>query len=203
MPSFLPIPSFFRFSSMIGFLFFLFGLLVTLGMCGLAAWSDFKGFRIPNLVPAVIVLAFALAFGVTTLTGQQPLIFLKLSSHLSAAGVVLLITMAMFGMRVLGAGDSKFAASVALWAGIPGLPAFLVYMALAGGLLGAASLALRKWKPLKLPLTPLLVDTWPQKAQEGHNSVPYGVAIAIGALVAMVFQGYFSFGKWADMFTGP
>ena len=186
---------------MIGFLFFLFGLLVTIGMCGLAAWSDFKGFRIPNFIPAVIIGAFAVAYGVTYLTGQQDVMFSPLRVHLSAAGIVLLITMTMFGLKVLGAGDSKFATAIALWTGIvPGLPAFLIYMALLGGVIGGISLALRKWKPLKLPLNGVLKDTWPQKAQEGHNAVPYGIAIAGGAIVAFFVHGYFSLEKWAAMF---
>ena len=185
---------------MIGFLFFLFGLLVTIGMCGLAAWSDFKGFRIPNFIPVVIIAALGMAYGVTYLTGQHDEIFGPLRSHLAAAGIVLMITMAMFGMKVLGAGDSKFATAVALWAGISELTVFLVYMTLLGGVIGLISLALRKWKPLKLPLRGVFADTWPQKAQEGHNSVPYGIAIAGGALVAYIMRGYFSLDNWAAMF---
>jgi prepilin peptidase CpaA len=183
---------------MIGFLFFLFGLLVTLGMCGLAAWSDYKGFRIPNLVSIIIIAAFGVAFGVTHLTGQSDAVFGSLKSHLIAAGAVLLITMLFFALRLLGAGDSKFATAIALWAGgPPGFTAFLFYMALLGGLLGLISLALKRWKPLKSPQP----DTWPAKAQEGHNAVPYGIAIAAGAVIAFVIKGYFSPDTWAAMFN--
>ena len=182
---------------MIGFLFFLFGLLVTLGMCGLAAWSDYKGFRIPNLVSIVIIAAFGVSFGVTHFTGQSDAVFGSLRSHLIAAAAVLLITMLFFALRLLGAGDSKFATAVALWAGgPPGITAFLFYMALFGGLLGLASLALKRWKPLKSPQP----GTWPAKAQEGHNAVPYGIAIALGAFIAFILKGYFSPEAWAAMF---
>lgn len=185
---------------MIGFLFFLFGLLVTIGMCGLAAWSDFKGFRIPNFISAVIIAAFGVAYGVTYLTGQHDDIFSPLRSHLAAAGIVLMVTMAMFGLKLLGAGDSKFATALALWAGISGLTVFLVYMTLLGGVIALVSLALRKWKPLTLPLPGVFAGSWPQKAQEGHNSVPYGIAIAGGALISFLNHGYFSLEKWAAMF---
>ena len=109
---------------MIGFLFFLSGLLVTIGMCGLAAWSDYKGFRIPNLVALVIIAAFFFAYGITTLTGQRDEIFMPVASHLGAAAIVLLVTMTLFGLRLLGAGDSKFATAVAFWLGFQGLAAF-------------------------------------------------------------------------------
>lgn len=182
---------------MIGFLFFLFGLLVTLGMCGLAAWSDYKGFRIPNLVSIIIIAAFGVSFGVTHLTGQADAVFGSLKSHLIAAAAVLLITMLFFALRLLGAGDSKFATAIALWAGgPPGITAFLFYMALLGGVLGVASLVLKRWKPFKSPQA----GTWPARAQEGHNAVPYGIAIAVGAFIAFVFKGYFSPESWAAMF---
>ncbi len=182
---------------MIGFLFFLFGLLATLGMCGLAAWSDYRGFRIPNLVPVVIVAAFAVAFGVTTLTGQRAEVFMPLPSHLGVAFAVLMLTMVLYAFKLFGAGDSKFVSALALWLSLQGLAAFFFYMTLFGGLLGLTSLALRKWKPLKNP-TP---GTWFAKAQEGHNAVPYGIAIALGAVIAFLFMGYFSFDKWAAMFA--
>jgi prepilin peptidase CpaA len=181
---------------MTGFLFFLFGLLVTIGMCGLAALSDFKGFRIPNLVALVIVGAFLASYGITSLTGQRDAIFMPAVSHFGAATIVFLITMILFAFKLLGAGDSKFATAVALWLGFQGLAPFLFYMALIGGLLGVVSLALRHRKPFKNPPQ----GTWLAKAQEGHNAVPYGIAIAGGTVIAFIFLGYFSLDKWAAMF---
>lgn len=180
---------------MIGFLFFLFGLLVTVGMCGLAAWSDFKGFRIPNLVSIVIIAAFALAYGVTMLTGQRAEIFMALPSHLASAGIVFLLTLVMFAFKALGAGDSKFATAVALWVALQSLAMFIVYMTFIGALIALATLALRRWKPLKNPPA----GTWLAKAQEGHNAVPYGIAIAGAALICFIDRGYFSLAKWAAM----
>jgi prepilin peptidase CpaA len=181
---------------MIGFLFFFFGLLVSLGMCGIAAFSDYRGFRIPNMVSIVIVAAFAVAFGVLTLTDQRSGVFLALSSHLIGAGVVLAVTAVMFALKQLGAGDSKFATAVALWAGLPGLAPFLFYMALSGGVIAGASLALKRWKPFSSPAE----GGWIAKAQEGANQVPYGIAIAIGALAAFLSRGYFSPSVWQGMF---
>ncbi len=183
--------------TMIGFLFFFFGLLVTLGMCAMAAWSDYKGFRIPNMVSIVIAAAFAVAYGATYVSGQVSIVFGDVKSHLIAAGAVLLVTMLLFGLKLLGAGDSKFAAAVSLWLGVPGLAPFLFYMALIGGVLGVASLALRRWKPFKNPPE----GSWPDKAQSGHNSVPYGIAIAGGVVAAFLYRGYFTLSLWAEMFN--
>lgn len=181
------------------FLLFFFGLLVTIGMCCLAAWSDYKGFRIPNLVSLVIIAAFAVSFGATQLLVDDPsaTIFGNWKSHIGSAVVVMLITMLLFALRLLGAGDSKFATAVSLWLGLPGLSFFLFYMAFIGGLLGVASLVLKRWKPLKNPAE----GTWPAKAQEGHNAVPYGIAIAAGAFIAFIYRGYFNPELWQAMFN--
>lgn len=184
---------------MLVFLFFFFGLLVTIGMCCLAAWSDYKGFRIPNLVSLVIIAAFVVSFGATQVLGHESAgtVFGSWKSHVGSALIVMLITMLLFALRLLGAGDSKFATAVALWVGIPGLSFFLFYMTFLGGLLGVASLVLKRWKPLKNPIA----GTWPAKAQEGHNAVPYGIAIAAGAFIAFIYRGYFSPALWQAMFN--
>jgi prepilin peptidase CpaA len=180
---------------MIGFLFFFFGVLSVLGMCGLAAWTDFKGFRIPNIVPVIILASFIIAFAVTSLTHQSDIIFMSLRSHLIAFGIVFAVTLLMFAIKAVGAGDSKMMAAVALWLGTAGLIPFLFYMALTGGVLGIASLLLRKYKPLKAPAK----GTWLEQAQEGANKVPYGIAIAVGTFAAFLFSGYFSPEKWSAM----
>jgi prepilin peptidase CpaA len=181
---------------MIGFLFFLFGVFVTLGMCVLAARSDYRGFKIPNIVPLVIIGAFVVSYGVLTLTEQRDVFFKPIGSHIGSALLVLMVTGAMFALKQLGAGDSKFATAVALWVGLPGLVPFLFYMALSGGVIAGVSLALRKWKPVKKPHK----GSWIDMAQKGHGSVPYGIAIAIGATLAFALSGFFSLTRWEQMF---
>lgn len=183
---------------MIGFLLFLFGLLATVGMCGLAAWSDFKGFKISNLVPLVIIAAFAVAFAGASLTGQREEVFMAIGKHLGMGFVVLMATMAMYAFKLFGAGDSKFASALALWMTPQGLAAFFFYMTIIGGLIGLASLAMRKWKPFKRPPA----GSWIEKAQAGHNKVPYGIAIAGGAIIAFFFMDYFNLENWATLVGG-
>ncbi|PZP55914.1 MAG: hypothetical protein DI586_05330 [Micavibrio aeruginosavorus] len=184
---------------MIGFIFFFFGIIAAIGMSGLAAWTDFKGYRIPNIISVIIAASFVTAFGITFLTGQNEIIFFSWQSHLGSFFLVLIITMAMFAFKALGAGDSKMASAIALWLGWGGLVPFLFYMALTGGVLALVSIILKKYKPFKLPLPGILRGSWLENAQIGVNKVPYGIAIAVGALIAFVFNGYFSFEKWSEM----
>lgn len=178
---------------MIGFLFFFFGVLTCIGMCALGAWSDFKGYRIPNIVSVVIVFAFVISYSVTLLMGQADVAFMPWKSHLASFFIVLMVTMVMFGLKIIGAGDSKMMAAVSLWLGFSGLVPFLFYMSVTGGLLGVGSLLLRKYKPVKNPPA----NSWIDRAQQGGGDVPYGIAIAVGTVMAFLFVGYFSPDKFA------
>lgn len=182
---------------MIGFLFFFFGIIVTIGMCGLAAWTDFKGFKIPNIISLIIIAAFGLAYTVTHFTGQSQVTFFALSSHIIAFLLVFAVTMALFAAKIMGAGDSKLMSAVSLWLGLTGLVPFLFYMSFIGGALAGSSLLLKKYKPFKNPPK----ETWIEKAQEGVNSVPYGIAIAAGTFISFCILGYFSPSKWTEMFN--
>lgn len=181
---------------MVGFILFLFGVLVTLGTCFLAARSDFKGYKIPNIYSVIIVAVFLVTFGGLELLGQREIVFRPIGNHLGAAFLVFMVTLAMFALKQLGAGDSKFATAIALWVGLHGLVPFLFYMALSGGVIGAVSIILRKKK--------LFVNSteggWIDMAQKGHGAVPYGIAIAVGAFVAFIYMGYFSPDMWTRFF---
>jgi prepilin peptidase CpaA len=172
---------------MIGLVVYVFAFVGVLGLCALAAVQDFKGFRIPNVIPAAIVGLFVFAFGVTSITGQSSEAFSPFLSHLMAGFIVLALTGGMYAAKLLGAGDSKFATAVALWTGLSGFAAFMFYMAVAGGLLGGAALLMRKYKPFKTVPEGSFLD----KAQRGENAVPYGIAITFGAYVGFAFAGYF------------
>jgi prepilin peptidase CpaA len=89
--------------------------------------------------------------------------------------------MGMFAAGWIGGGDAKLFAAAALWIGLPGMLSYLVFTCLAGGALAAGLVALR------LPSVRAALPAGPawfcRLAQPGEN-VPYGVAIAIGALAA-------------------
>lgn len=164
---------------------FLACLFVAIATGAMAAWSDIRGMTIPNLYSVIVLGAFFVAFGLLWVFGYDH-VFSGLSRHLAAALIVFVITLIMFAAKVIGAADSKLGTAFALWVGLKGLIPFIFYTSLAGGLLGVAALAIRKWKPFKDPEE----GSWIAQVQGGASKVPYGVAIALGALASFVKLGY-------------
>lgn len=171
---------------MFALIIFLTCLFTAIGIGFLAAWSDIKGLTIPNWHSGAIIVSFFAAFILMHLLGHEH-VFYSLSSHLMSALIIFIITAVLFALKVLGAADSKLSTAFAFWSGISGLPAFLFYMTLAGGLIGLAAIALSKWKPFKSPKP----EGWIARVQAGENKVPYGVAILCGALACFLNLGYF------------
>ena len=89
-----------------------------------------------------------------------------------AAGVFVILAMTFY-MGMMGGGDVKLAAALALWFSPITTLKFLVIMSLAGGLLTLLVLAIHK----KRGKPRLDADGNPVRPE-----VPYGVAIAVGAL---------------------
>ncbi|HOO81440.1 MAG TPA: prepilin peptidase [Alphaproteobacteria bacterium] len=165
---------------------FLMCLFVVIGTGGLSALSDLRGMTIPNLHSLIVLGAFVFCYGALWFGGRDD-VFASLASHIVAALIVFLITLAMFMGKLMGAGDSKLASALALWAGLKGLVPFIFYMSVAGGVLALAALALKKWAPVKAPKP----ESWVAQVQGGASKVPYGVAIVLGALASFVKIGYF------------
>jgi prepilin peptidase CpaA len=100
------------------------------------------------------------------------------ASHLPLwpdAAAQVAIAIAVFGLfaiafyiGMMGGGDVKLAAALALWFSPQSTIRFLVVTSLAGGVLTLGVLALRR-----------------ARRREGRPEVPYGVAIAFGALVIL------------------
>lgn len=160
-------------------------LLALLVMLGLAVVSDLRDRRIPNRVTVwgavcgLILSAFAVG-GVPT-------------SALWGVAVALGLSFPAFALGVLGAGDAKLLAAVAAFTGLGGLPSVLLYAGLAGGVLGLASSIQRGTVIpvlLNLPGTFVYVATFgrrgaPQSIKDPNaRTIPYGVAIAVGAVAA-------------------
>jgi prepilin peptidase CpaA len=140
-----------------------------------AALRDVTSYTIPNWISGVLILAFfpaALALGL-------PLGGIGL--HVTAGVAALAAGVAMFALRWIGGGDAKLFAAAGLWLGWPAAPEYLAVTAMAGGALALGLLGLRSmW------LRPYVAGapSWLGRlATEGEN-VPYGVAIAVGALAA-------------------
>jgi prepilin peptidase CpaA len=134
-----------------------------------ASWSDVLKLRIPNAIPLAIVLLFA----VELLLGgrfQDPL------AHVQAMGLALVILVPLFALDLLGGGDVKLLAAVALWLGMSKLAPLLILVGLAGGLFAAVWLALRWLLRRALPGRAL-----PESMQAGAP-LPFALPIMIAAL---------------------
>ena len=140
-----------------------------------AALRDVTSYTIPNWISLSLIAAFPVA----ALAQGVPLATLGLCFAIGAAGLV--AGMAMFAVRWIGGGDAKLFAAAALWLGWPAIVTYAAITGLAGGALAMALLALRS--PLIRPYI-LNGPAWFVRLAEPGESVPYGVAICVGALVA-------------------
>ena len=144
-----------------------------------AALKDATSFTIPNWIPAVLVLAFPAAALAAHLTlGEAGMSVL-------AAFAALLAGMAMFALGWCGGGDAKLMAAAALWLGLPGLAPFLLATGLAGGALALGLVTARQG-----PLSILAAGgpAWLGRLLTPGEDLPYGLAIAVGALAAFPFS---------------
>jgi len=139
-----------------------------------AALSDLTTMRIPNWISGLLILGFfpaALAIGLPLQT-----LGLNLGLGLAALG----LGMGLFALRVIGGGDAKLLAAAVVWLGLPGLYPFLLWTAVAGGLFCVALIGARR------SLSPYAAGApaWVSNLLHEKGDVPYGVAIAVGALMA-------------------
>jgi len=99
-------------------------------------------------------------------------------SHVGAGAAVLGVAFACFALGWIGGGDAKVAAGAALWFGFGHLLNYLVYASLFGGALTLLLLQFRQW-PLPYALAG---QPWLLRLHAKETGIPYGIALAIGAL---------------------
>ena len=136
----------------------IFGILLAVLLL-MAAWTDIKTRTISNELNATIAL-LAIVFWFVI---GEPLPDIALRVGV-AVGVFALFA-GLFMLRMMGGGDVKMIAALALWLPINALFVMLTVMALAGGVITVVLLIRQRWRP-----------------NAGRPEIPYGVAIAIGGL---------------------
>ena len=139
-----------------------------------AAISDLTSMTIPNWVSAALVVLF---FPAAFLVGLTPA---AVAVHVGVAMAALVIGAGMFALRWIGGGDAKLMAASCLWLGVAGSGMFLLYTGLMGGLFCLALMLARSWSRPFLAGAP----QWVVQLMEPRGDIPYGVAIAAGALLA-------------------
>jgi prepilin peptidase CpaA len=148
-------------------------LLLFPALMAFAATSDLLTMTIPNRV------SLALAAGFLILAGVSGMGLADILAHVGAGATVLVVAFACFAMGWIGGGDAKVAAAAALWFGFSELMNYLLWASLFGGVLTVLLIQFRRW-PLPYPLTG---QAWLVRLHAKDSGIPYGIALAIGALM--------------------
>jgi len=148
-------------------------LMLFPALMAFAAASDLFTMTISNRVSLLLVAGFVVLalFGGMGLDG--------LLSHLGAGAAVLAVSFTCFALGWVGGGDAKLAAATGLWFGFGHLMDYLIYASLFGGALTLLLLQFRQW-PLPVALGS---QAWLLKLHHKETGIPYGIALALGALM--------------------
>ena len=128
-----------------------------------AAVIDMRTFTISNRLNLTVALGAPLYWLSISLA-----IWPGVAIQLAAGGIVFGLLAGAFYAGMMGGGDVKLAAALALWFSPGGTVKFLVLMSLAGGVLTLGILAWHR-----------------AQRREGRPAIPYGVAIAFGGLAIL------------------
>ncbi len=135
-----------------------------------AAFSDLRSFRISNAFPAIIMLLFVVTHGLAGFSGA-------LWQNLFHFLLALIVGMALFGRGWIGGGDAKLYAAAALWFNWAGAATLIFLTGVSGLLLAIAFIAARMLGLRK-------------NVPKEDRRIPYGVAIASGAILNAVWIGW-------------
>jgi prepilin peptidase CpaA len=129
-----------------------------------AAVIDMRTFTISNRLNAAVA-AGAPLYWLSIALSPWP----GIAVQLAAGAIVFVLLAGAFYAGMMGGGDVKLASALALWFSPAGTVKFLVLMSIAGGVL---TLGILFWHRMQ--------------KREGRPEIPYGVAIAFGALAILV-----------------
>jgi prepilin peptidase CpaA len=128
-----------------------------------AAVIDVRTFTISNRLNLTVAL-LAPVYWASVALSPWP----DMAVQLAGAAIVFALLAGAFYAGMMGGGDVKLAAALALWFSPPSTIKFLVLTSIAGGVLT------------------LVVLAWHRaRKREGRPEIPYGVAIAFGGLAIL------------------
>ncbi len=144
-----------------------------------AAMGDVLSLRIPNWLTALTAILF---FPMALLTGMP---LAEFGTHMLAGAILFAVGFGFFQLGLFGGGDAKLMAAAGLWFGTSQTLPFLAATALAGGVLalivGSWSLLILSWEIHGKDESFGLLG---KKIRELKPNVPYGIAFAIGGIIA-------------------
>jgi prepilin peptidase CpaA len=153
-------------------------LPVFAAVMAIAAYEDFRRLVIPNLLPAVLCVAWPVHFA------AAPSLFGAVTA-VGCALAVFIVGAALFARGFLGGGDVKLLTVATLWCGAAGTPSLLVLTGILGGVL-TLFLLLPFGAQLAAAGRALLGPAAIATEHDTTKSVPYGVAIAGAALIVVL-----------------
>lgn len=139
-------------------------LAALLLLLGAAAIGDARRFTIPNWLCGAVAL-LAVPYWLASGHGLWP----DLAWQLGFALAVFAALAGLFAAGVMGGGDVKLLAALALWLPVRAYAEMMTLVAVAGGVLTLALLARHRIS-----------------RREGRPEIPYGLAIAAGAAFVLV-----------------
>jgi prepilin peptidase CpaA len=156
-------------------------LLIFPAVMAFAAAMDLLTMRISNQISIALAAAFFVA---APLAGLSTI---EILSHAGAGMLVLAAAVALFALGGFGGGDAKLLSAAALWIGFDQLVPFLAHVGIFGGVLAVAVLAFRS-----IPVLGVYAPDWAMKLHQKGTGIPYGIAIASGALMIYPHTAWFA-----------
>lgn len=141
--------------------------LAVLALLTGAAMQDLRTRTISNGWPIAILLLFLIAYASSAIPTP-------IGSHILHFTLALAVGIGLFALGWFGGGDAKLYAAIALWFGLARAPYLLFCVAIAGMILAVMHLTVRMFQTQ---------ENRARAIREGK--IAYGVAIAIGASLAM------------------
>ncbi len=140
----------------------------------MASFKDATTMTIPNWISLTLIAGFCLVI---------PFVWpgwSELGTHIFVGLTFFLVGFALFAFGWLGGGDAKLMAGTALWWQWPDALIYVLYTTIIGALLALALIIGRKFIPVKILTAP-----WAYKMFKDEKKMPYGLALAGGALLTL------------------
>jgi prepilin peptidase CpaA len=148
-----------------------------------AAGWDLASYTIPNFLPLALLGAFVVFAAVTRMHAPA------IGIHALAGLMGLALGFALFAFGLFGGGDAKLLAATVLWLGFGkdpnGLPYLLEYVLMTAVFGGALAIVLLGLRNVPMPAA-LSARPWLARLHDARSGIPYGVALAAGALVVLL-----------------